>query len=162
MQTVARSNFTTVKTEGAILPADLLQRIADGELAGLQPEAFHLAPTERPNEAINRAWNRCLAVWRSFNEQRHDLPPTDSGTSLTRERWLLILFQELGYGRLPFQRRIELADGSDYPISRPFLLGRLPAGYPTDTEQYRKHNHPANPSCRHRDLSPGLKAKTPR
>ena len=117
MQTVARSNFTTVKTEGAILPADLLQRIADGELEGLRPEAYHLAPTERPNEAINRAWNRCLAVWRSFNEQRQDLPPTDSGTSLTRERWLLILFQELGYGRLPFQRRIELADGSVYPIS---------------------------------------------
>ena len=29
MQTVSRTNFTTVKTEGAILPADLLQRIAE-------------------------------------------------------------------------------------------------------------------------------------
>lgn len=124
MQTVARSNFTTVKTEGAILPVDLLQRIADGELDGLQPEAYHLAPTERPNEAINRAWNRCLAVWRSFNEQRQNLAGSDSGTSLTRERWLLILFQELGYGRLPFQRRIEVADGSVYPISH--VWGQTP------------------------------------
>ncbi len=117
MQTISRSNFTTIKTEGAILPADLLQRIADGELDGLQPEAYHLAPTEKPNEAINRAWNRCRGVWQSFNQQRQNLPPGDSGISLTRERWLLILFQELGYGRLPFQRRIELADGTAYPIS---------------------------------------------
>jgi hypothetical protein len=28
------------------------------------------------------------------------LPESDAGTTLTRERWLLILFQELGYGRL--------------------------------------------------------------
>lgn len=117
MQTVSRSNFTTVKTEGAILPADLLQRIADGDLDGLQPEQYHLASNERPNEAINRSWNRCLAVWRSFNEQRRTLDATDTGVSLTRERWLLILFQELGYGRLPFQRRIELDDGTTYPIS---------------------------------------------
>ncbi len=106
MQTVARSNFTTVKTEGAILPADLLQRIADGELDGLQPEAYHLAPTERLNEAINRAWNRCLGVWQSFNQQRQNLSATDSGTSLTRNRWLLILFQELGYGRLQYQGKL--------------------------------------------------------
>ena len=30
MQTVARNNFITVKTEGGILPADLLQRVVDG------------------------------------------------------------------------------------------------------------------------------------
>lgn len=74
MQTISRSNFTTVKTEGAILPADLLQRTAAGDLDGLQPEAHHLAPNERPNEAINRAWNRCLGVWRSYNDQRQNLP----------------------------------------------------------------------------------------
>ena len=30
MQTIARTTFTTVKTEGGLLPAGLLQRIADG------------------------------------------------------------------------------------------------------------------------------------
>ncbi|MFQ5401576.1 MAG: Eco57I restriction-modification methylase domain-containing protein, partial [Anaerolineae bacterium] len=117
MQTVARSNFTTVKTEGAILPPDLLQRIADGKMEGLKPADYHLSPDERLNEAINRAWNRCLGVWQSFNEQRQKLPVADRGTSLTRERWLLILFQELGYGRLSFQRQLKLEDGATYPIS---------------------------------------------
>ncbi|HFE65991.1 MAG TPA: hypothetical protein ENJ93_01905, partial [Chloroflexi bacterium] len=117
MQTVAHSNFTTVKTEGAILPPDLLQRVADGKMEGLKPADYHLSPDERLNEAINRAWTRCSAVWQSFNEQRQKLPAADRGTSLTRERWLLILFQELGYGRLPFQRQLKLADGTTYPIS---------------------------------------------
>ncbi len=124
MQTVARSNFTTVKTEGAILPADLLQRVADGDLPGLLPQDYHLGPSEKLNEAINRSWNRCLGVWQSFNDQRQNLSATDTGTSLTRERWLLILLQELGYGRLPFQRRIELDDGTAYPISH--LWGQTP------------------------------------
>ena len=117
MHTISRSTFTTVKTEGAILPADLLQRVADGRsLDGLTPADYHLAPSERLNEAINRSWNRCLGVWQSFDEQRSRLPVGDTGITLTRERWLLILFQELGYGRLSFQGKLA-AGGVDYPIS---------------------------------------------
>jgi hypothetical protein len=56
MQTISRTNFTTVKTEGAILPTDLLQRIADGrDLDSLKPTDYHLVPNERLNEAVNRA-----------------------------------------------------------------------------------------------------------
>ena len=117
MQTISRTTFTTVKTEGAILPADLLQRIADGkDLDGLTPADYHLAPNERLNEAINRAWNRCLGAWIGFQDKRSDLLAADLGTTLTREGWLLILFQELGYGRLQTSGGIEV-DGTSYPIS---------------------------------------------
>ena len=117
MQTVSRTTFTTVKTEGAILPADLLQRIPEGKgLDGLRPEDYHLLPNERLNEAISRSWNRCQSAWASFDQQRGRLPATDAGTTLTRERWLLILFQELGYGRLQFAGGLPL-DGATYPIS---------------------------------------------
>jgi len=96
MQTRTRTTFTTVKTEGALLPADLLQRIAAGKAEGLLPQDYHLATGERINEAINRAWNRLLGVWQGFDEQRRRLDATETGVTLTRERWLLILFQELG------------------------------------------------------------------
>ena len=128
MQTTTRSNFSTIKTEGAILPADLLQRIADGrDLDGLRPEDYHLGARERLNEAISRSWNRLLGVWQSFDEARQALDDAEPGTTLTRERWLLILFQELGYGRLPFRGGVSL-DGkgaSDdetrrYPISHEY------------------------------------------
>ena len=119
MQTISRTSFTTVKTEGGLLPADVLQRIADNrDLAGLRPEDYHLLPGERLNEAINRSWNRCLGGWRSFDEQRQRLNAHDSGITLTRERWLLLLFQELGFGRLQLQRSgLTSHDGSNYPIS---------------------------------------------
>ena len=116
MQTVSRSNFTTVKTEGrdpAGRPLAAHRRRPD--LDGLRPEDYHLAPNERLNEAINRAWNRCWACGRPLTSSGEQLAATDSGTTLTRERWLLILFQELGYGRLPFQRSVELEDGVELP-----------------------------------------------
>jgi len=118
MPTHHRSTFTTIRTEGAILPTDLLQRIADGDasLGGLTPEAYHLASGEKINEAINRAWNRCLGAWATFQSAAAKLPENDLGTSITRERWLLPLFQELGYGRLVPAKAIEI-EGKSYAIS---------------------------------------------
>ncbi len=109
--------FTTVRSEGAILPIDLLQRVAQGDttLGGLTPEAYHLSG-EKLNEAINRAWNRLLAAWTAFKTGREKLPVNDAGTTLTRERWLLPLCSELGYGRLLTSRAIEIGDKS-YPVS---------------------------------------------
>ena len=42
MQLRQRHQFTTIRTEGSILPADLLQRINEREpgLAGLKPEDY--------------------------------------------------------------------------------------------------------------------------
>lgn len=118
MQTRQRDLFTTIHVKGSILPPDLLQRIAAGDhaLDGLNPESYHLLPGEKINEAVNRAWNRLLGAWKVFSHQAENLPPNDLGTSLTRERWLLPLFQELGYGRLPVARAVEI-DGKSYPIS---------------------------------------------
>ncbi len=86
--------FTTVRSEGAILPMDLLQRIAQGNanLQGLTPESYNLLKTEKLNEAINRSWNRLLSAWAAFKAAREKLPERDAGTTLTRERWLLTLF----------------------------------------------------------------------
>jgi len=110
--------FQTVKTEGALLPPDLLRRIIEGDrdLQGLLPEDYHLVKSERINEAATRAWNRLQGVWQGFKDAIDKLPESEIGTSLTRERWLLILFQELGYGRLTTSKAYEIG-GKTYPIS---------------------------------------------
>src|SRR2546429_9885643 len=107
--------FSTIHSEGANLPMDLLQRIAqnDPEIKGLTPDAYHLA-TEKLNEAINHAWNRVLSAWLSFKTAQARLPEKDIGTTLTRDRWLLPLFKELDYGRLCTTKPIEV-NGKSYP-----------------------------------------------
>jgi hypothetical protein len=114
----SRNNiFTTIRTEGALLPADLLQRISEGaNLNGLTPESYHLYPGEKLNEAVNQRWNRLQGVWAAFRNGQERLPESDLGTTLTRERWLLPLFDALGYGRLQTATAVEI-DGRSYPIS---------------------------------------------
>lgn len=118
MQTRNRNTFTTIHTEGALLPVDLLQRISENDknLEGLNPESYHLAPGEKLNEAINRSWNRLSGLWGTFQAARGRLGSTDPGTTLTRERWLLPLFQELGFGRLSTSKAVDI-EGKSYPIS---------------------------------------------
>jgi N-6 DNA Methylase len=119
LRTRRSDNFTAITVEGQILPADLLQRIVekDSELGGLTPDSYHLSPGETVNEATSRAWNRLTANWSSFKNARAKLPANDPGTTITRDRWLLPLFQELGYGRLPATRAAVAIDGKSYAIS---------------------------------------------
>lgn len=117
MRTRYADTFTTVRTEGALLPPDLLRRIVDLNhgLGGLTPEDYHLSG-ERLTEATNRAWNRLQGAWAAFQTARAALPETDLGTRSTRERWLQPLFRELGYGRLLASKAEEI-DGRSYAVS---------------------------------------------
>lgn len=112
------NHFMTVNVEGAILPADLLQRIMEGDksLGGLTPADYHLLSGEKLNEETNKSWNRMLGAWASFKTECAKLPDTDLKTTPTRERWLLPLFNELGYGRLNISRAIE-RDGKSFAVS---------------------------------------------
>lgn len=110
--------FVTIRTEGAILPPDVLRRIADGDrsLPGLRAEDYGLAPGERLNEAISRSWNRLTGLWRLFRDMLERLPASDLATGETRRRWLLPLLDELRYGQVPVAESLAI-DGRPYPIS---------------------------------------------
>ncbi len=117
MQLRHRQLFTAVRTEGAILPADLLQRIdnLDHSLGGLAPEDYHLPSGVKLNEAINQSWNRMKGAWSAFQTARAKLAPNDTATTVTREKWLLPLFQELNYGRLKQTPAVEI-EGRSYAV----------------------------------------------
>ena len=122
MRSSNHDRFPTLRTEGAILPVDLLQRIAAGNsgLDGLTPASYHLIEGEKLNEATNRAWNRLLGVWSSFQRAAEKLPSNNPGVSVTLDRWLLPFWQELGYGRLLPSAPTDL-DGKTYLISHLWL-----------------------------------------
>lgn len=109
--------FSTIRTEGGLLPSDLLERLLrrDANLDGLSETAYHLVDV-RLHEAITESWTRLGRVWGAFQGAIAGLANTDPGTSVTRERWLLPLFHDLGYGRLPATRPIDV-NGKPYPVS---------------------------------------------
>lgn len=113
-----REKYATIRIEGVVLTPALIRMIAshDSEVPGLEPKDYYLATGERINEAISRSWQRMTALWKRFREQVDGLEEGDLGTSITRERWMLPLFQELGYGQLQGARGLIL-EGKSYPIS---------------------------------------------
>ncbi|OPL18828.1 MAG: hypothetical protein AVO35_12815 [Candidatus Aegiribacteria sp. MLS_C] len=121
-----RSNdFQTIRSEGGLLPTDLLRRVLDPKerLEGTSPEAYQLAPGERLNEAITQSWNRLRKYWADFTEARNGLSEGEPGTALTNDRWTLPLLRELGFGMLPFKAGPEI-NGKAYAINR--FLGPVP------------------------------------
>jgi hypothetical protein len=110
--------FEAIRSEGLLLPVDLLRRVAatDKELGGLTPADYGLPATERLNEAIGHSWKRMLGHWAGFCDARAKLGPTDNANKLTHERWLLPLFAELDFGRLSAVKPIKI-DDKVYAIS---------------------------------------------
>jgi hypothetical protein len=112
------SEFATITSEGGLLPPDLLARIAslDKTVPGLSAADYRLDEGQRHGEAISRSWSRLVPIWRAFRAELAKLPDEDPATSLTRDRFLQPLLQELGYGRVPTAKALEV-DGRSYAIS---------------------------------------------
>lgn len=113
-----------VRTEGHLLPASFLSRVAaaaegSGEsLEGVTAGHYHLVGRETLTEAANRSWTRLQNAWKDYRRKLAVLPADDPATTATREKWLLPLFQELGYGRLQTSAADAFAAGGDsYPVS---------------------------------------------
>jgi len=115
MRSRAGSAFSCIKIEGGFFPQDFLTRLSAGEkdLSGMANSTYHIGKNERLSERINSSWNRMLGSWQSLKDAVDDLPEGSAATGPTRERWLLPLFQELGYGYLPLAKAREI-DGKDY------------------------------------------------
>jgi hypothetical protein len=107
-----------VRTEGRLLPAELLRRVVDrdGSLSGVDDESYHLPERRKLGEAVNDSWNRLSGLWWSFTSEVSRLPEGTPTTGLTRDKWLLPLFAELGFGRLAPTKTLEI-DGRQYPVS---------------------------------------------
>lgn len=120
------SDFTTIRTVGGMLPSDLLGRMVAGDkdLGGLTPSDYDL-PNETPREAANRVWSYLLGVWTAYKAGLARLPEGDRAVGLTREKWLLVLLNQLGYGRVPTTPPGGLRVGDRaFPVSH--LWGQVP------------------------------------
>lgn len=120
---MARRNngFQTIRSEGGLLPPDLLRRILDPKerLPGTLPDDYGLPPGERLNELITQSWNRLRKFWVEFRNAAAKLPESEPGTGLTNDKWNLPLLRELAFGLLPASAGPEIG-GRTYAINRFF------------------------------------------
>ena len=108
-----------VVAAGGLLSRDVLNHISasDQTLPGTNPTDYGLVQGERIGNAAARSWNRLVGVWANFRQAETRLPDTDrTATTITRERWLKPLLEELGFVALPRARNLSFAE-KEYPIS---------------------------------------------
>ena len=108
--------YEAIRSEGGLIPYDLLEKIANEEVAGQKPEDFGLPKGRRLSDVSDK---------------------DPYGTTLTRERWLNPLLndpQTLAYD-LKLQPSAINLDGTNFAISH--LAGDTPEAPPVHIEGFR-------------------------
>lgn len=124
---MSQSSYVGVRIEGGLLPAGLLARLATSRtpVAGHDSQDYGLAAGESVREAANRVWAYLRTAWVGYRDALERLPESDRATTLTRDRWLQILLDQLGYGRVPPTPAGGITvDGKSFPVSH--LWGQVP------------------------------------
>jgi len=93
--------YTAIQVEGALFPADLLDQIATGDAQGQRDQDFGLPSGARLSDEIQLAFSEIRKHWDSFQARLGR--STESATTLTRQHWIIPLFETLGVP-LAFQR----------------------------------------------------------
>ncbi|MEX5635829.1 Eco57I restriction-modification methylase domain-containing protein [Parafrankia sp. FMc2] len=131
------SGFKSVRLTGSVIPADALTRAADGTLPGQQPTDYGLVGALTVNAAAARAWDVLLPAHQAWKKGLAKIAGAPA-TGYTRDRWLLPLFYELGYGRpTPLRAGIDLPPGlgestpAHFPVSHQLFWPPAGTGNPT-------------------------------
>lgn len=145
-------SYVAIHSEGGLLPLDILERIGREELPGQKASDFCLPKGTRLTDEIAVAWSDAVDQWDIFKRHRARVPEEETGTTVTRERWMLpLLMQSLGYGDLTFQPAGAQIEGRLYPISH--RAGKGEEGPPIHIEGFRV-DLDRRPPTGHRRLSP--------
>lgn len=108
--------FPTIRIEGSILSADILDKLENADLRGQLAKDFGLPPTAKVKEEIVRAWTDAQGLWRVYKRQMELVAHDKSGTTETRRYWMLPLLGLLGYNP-ELLRDVPRTDDKTYPIS---------------------------------------------
>jgi hypothetical protein len=94
------SSFRFVRTVGTVLTAESLVSASELRMPGQSAADYQLPPGMAVNGAVARAWDTMLAAHREWHKALEKLPDGDPAIKVTREKWLLPLLYELGWGRV--------------------------------------------------------------
>lgn len=121
-----RAESRAYRVVGGILPPSLERKIRSEDLdkASLDPKSYHLALGENLRDGASRSWSYLKGAyhgWRDALERQPD-GMDDTRAQFTRERWLMLVLRELGYGNVPPAHGGITIDGTEYlgvsPVAR--------------------------------------------
>ena len=107
-------NYPTITIQGNILSAELLEEL-ERDAPHQDPRSFGLDGV-RVKDEIARAWGEALLQWKVFQSKKARLKEGATGTTETRQFWIVPLLDTLGY-RLTPQQRAEVVGEQTYFIS---------------------------------------------
>jgi len=107
--------YTTIRIEGAILSADILAKIEQGEMPGQAANDFGFGSNVKVKDEIARAWADAQDMWRVYSRRMERVAEDEYGTSETRKFWIIPLLEMLGYDTV--LAKAETVDDKSYAIS---------------------------------------------
>jgi len=114
------STTHSIRIVGGVLPPSLIGHLQDGTLGSAESrsaKSYHLVGSESVRDGAPRAWSYLRGAWSAWHDADQGRVEGSAGTGPARERWLLPLLRELGYGQVPAAAHGLTIDGTDYPVS---------------------------------------------
>ncbi|MBF0238122.1 MAG: restriction endonuclease [SAR324 cluster bacterium] len=109
--------YPSIRIEGSILSADILDKIEQGDVKyGQSPQDFNLDSSIKVKDEIVRAWADAQDLWRIFRRRTDSLRDMATGTTETRNLWMMPLLELLGFD-VEFAGKGEELNGKNYAIS---------------------------------------------
>ena len=117
--------YTTIRIEGAILSADILDKIEQGDIGGQLSKNFGFDTKTKVKDEIARAWADAQDLWRIFKRRKEKVAESEHGTTETRRYWIVPLLGLFGYD--VELSKAEIVHGKSYAVShRASNLDRFP------------------------------------
>ncbi|RLC46724.1 MAG: restriction endonuclease, partial [Candidatus Cloacimonadota bacterium] len=109
--------YPTIRIEGSILSADILDKIQQGELLGQKPKDFWLEGSgSKVKDEIVKAWADAQDMWRIYQRKIESIPDNKTGTTETRNFWMVPFLSLLGYD-MQLYRSAQNINNKSYAIS---------------------------------------------
>lgn len=107
--------FPSISIQGNIVSGEILDKITTEDIKYQNPESFGLSKNVKVRDEIGLAWSSARGYWQAFKVRRERIPEDESGTTETRNFWMLPFMLTLGYA--VDKSNAENLDGKTYAIS---------------------------------------------
>lgn len=137
--------YTSINIQGNIISSEILDKIRSEDVKHQKSEAFGLSKDASIRDEIGMAWSVIRSHWVAYKKRLETLPKHDTGTSLTREKWIIPLLGELGFELTYLQKNLVINE-KPYAISHQAAnRGNFPVlvmGYNDDLDKRRENSGP--------------------